>query len=76
MSIVLRNLLYLINDNIRPVSIGWEDGRIFEIDRIPDIRKAASLKAGGPGIRYICIHDEGLSLEFSSLMDSVNKSHS
>ncbi len=42
------------NGNIRPVSIVWEDGRVFEIDRILDIRKAASLKAGGLGMRYIC----------------------
>ena len=35
-----------------PLSINWEDGRLFEIDKIIDIRKAASLKAGGIGVRY------------------------
>ena len=30
-----------------PKSIRWEDGRVFSIDRILDIRPAASLKAGG-----------------------------
>lgn len=39
---------------ITPLSILWEDGRTFEIDRVLDIRKAASLKAGGCGIRYSC----------------------
>lgn len=39
---------------IRPTSIVWEDGRVFAVDRILDIRKAASLKAGGAGMRYIC----------------------
>lgn len=39
---------------IFPMSIVWEDGRKFEIDRITDIRRAASLKAGGVGIRYTC----------------------
>ena len=35
-----------------PLSITWEDGRLFEIDKVTDIRKAASLKAGGIGVRY------------------------
>ncbi len=38
--------------NITPLSIVWEDGVRFEIDRILDMRRAASLKAGGQGIRY------------------------
>ncbi|MBQ8538686.1 MAG: hypothetical protein IJ433_03445 [Ruminococcus sp.] len=40
--------------NILPLKINWDDGRTFEIDRITDIRYAASLKAGGAGIRYTC----------------------
>ena len=43
-----------LDGNIRPRAIIWEDGRVFEIDRILDVRRAASLKAGGVGIRYIC----------------------
>ena len=43
-----------LDGNIRPRTITWEDGRVFEIDRILDVRRAASLKAGGLGIRYIC----------------------
>lgn len=38
--------------NITPLSILWEDVFLFEIDRVLDIRRAASLKAGGQGIRY------------------------
>lgn len=37
-----------------PIEIVWEDGRKFEIDRILDVRKAASLKTGGAGTRYTC----------------------
>ena len=37
---------------IVPLSIRWEDGTLFEIDRVLDVRQAASLKAGGQGIRY------------------------
>lgn len=38
---------------ITPVSIIWQDGRTFEIDRILDVRRAASLKVGGTGTRYL-----------------------
>ena len=38
--------------NIFPLSIYWEDGRKFEVDRLLDVRPAASLKAGGAGMRY------------------------
>lgn len=43
-----------LDGNILPRSITWEDGRVFEIERVLDIRRAASLKAGGVGIRYSC----------------------
>lgn len=35
-----------------PREIVWEDGRRFQIDRVTDIRQAASMKAGGQGDRY------------------------
>lgn len=35
-----------------PLRVFWEDGTVFEIDRVLDVRRAASLKAGGQGIRY------------------------
>lgn len=40
--------------NLLPLKIHWEDGRSFDIDRVTDIRYAASLKAGGIGLRYTC----------------------
>lgn len=40
--------------NLLPTILHWKDGRNFVIDRILDIRYAASLKAGGAGIRYSC----------------------
>ena len=40
--------------NIFPLSITWKDGRTFQVDRLLDIRPAASLKVGGAGIRYKC----------------------
>ncbi len=37
-----------------PLSITWTDGRVFEIDKVKDIRMAPALKAGGLGMRYTC----------------------
>lgn len=36
---------------MRPVHLKWKDGQIFEIDRVLDVRRAAS-DAGSMGIRY------------------------
>lgn len=41
-----------VEGDIVPRAIIWEDGRRFPIDKILDIRWAASLKGGGQGIRY------------------------
>lgn len=37
---------------IIPKVIKWEDGTKYKIDKVLDIKPAASLKAGGCGIRY------------------------
>ena len=37
---------------VRPLSVEWEDGRRFEVDRLLDVRRAAATKAGGQGMRY------------------------
>lgn len=37
-----------------PLKVKLGDGNIYEVDRILDRRRAASLKAGGAGIRYTC----------------------
>lgn len=35
-----------------PKELTWEDGTVYEIDRVLDIRQAAAMKAGGQGDRY------------------------
>lgn len=35
-----------------PLSMTWEDGTVFEIDRVVEAKKAASMKAGGIGTRF------------------------
>lgn len=37
---------------IRPLSIRWEDGTTYEIDKLLDVRSTAAMKAGGHGDRY------------------------
>ena len=37
---------------MHPRSIILEDGRRYEISHVSDVRRAASLKAGGTGLRY------------------------
>ena len=38
-----------------PVSFIWEDGQTYAIDRVLGVIRAASLKAGGTGMRYTCM---------------------
>ncbi len=40
---------------LTPISIVWTDGTEYEIQRVKDVTRAASLKAGGAGTRYTCI---------------------
>ncbi len=37
---------------IVPLTVTWEDGRKYEIDRVIDVRRAASTKVGGNGVRF------------------------
>jgi len=45
---------HMLDGRIRPLMFRSEDGPVHVIDRIEDEREAASLKAGGQGIRYTC----------------------
>ena len=48
---------YSSEGEIRPLSITWEDDTEYEITRIKEVRRAASTKAGGVGMRYTCVID-------------------
>ena len=60
--------LHREDGTVMPLSITWDDGRVFEIDEILDKRQASSLKVGGNGTRYLIrigeretfLYDEGL----------------
>lgn len=38
-----------------PLAVIWLDGIEYEIQRVTDVRRAASLRAGGTGMRYTCV---------------------
>ena len=42
---------FSVDGTMMPVHIKWEDGLIYEIDRVLDVRRSASA-AGSMGIRY------------------------
>lgn len=43
------------NGNMIPLAIIWEDGARYDIEKVTDARNAASLKAGGVGLRFTCL---------------------
>lgn len=49
---MLIRLLIYPKGRITPLAVWWADGILFEIDKVLDVRPAASLKAGVAGIRY------------------------
>lgn len=49
--------------NITPLSMTYHEQE-FTIDRITDVRPAASLKSGGAGIRYTCYIEGKLTYLF------------
>lgn len=40
---------------VLPREIIWEDGRTFEIARVLDRRRAASMRVGGVGLRFVVL---------------------
>jgi len=46
------NTNHKADGTIYPRSFVWEDGHLYKIDKVIDVRRAASTKAGGVGLRY------------------------
>lgn len=38
--------------NIQPLQIVWEDGKVFDVDKVVYRCRASSTKVGGTGMRY------------------------
>ena len=37
-----------------PQEIIWDNGKHYKIDKVTEVRRAASTKAGGVGVRFSC----------------------
>ncbi len=51
------NADFTVEGNVIPCSVEDDEGNVFEIQKIIDIRRAACLRAGGMGLRFTCIVD-------------------
>lgn len=49
------NVLFSSDGKVIPQSIIWENGKKYIIDKVIDVRRMASTKAGGIGLRYLCL---------------------
>lgn len=45
---------YTEDGQIIPLAVRWSPDQLYEIDQVLDVQRAASLRAGGTGIRYLC----------------------
>jgi len=64
---------YGTDGKITPLSIKWRDGRVFEIDKVLDVRRAAS-EAGGMGVRYtIMIRDRRRYLFYEDVVADAGR---
>ena len=46
--------LYAKEGDVIPLKILWADGTKYDIDKVLNVCKSASLKCGGVGLRYNC----------------------
>lgn len=58
------NVDFADDGRMRPISILWEDGHTFEIDRVLDVRPASAARAGGQGDRYTIRMGESVTYLF------------
>ena len=50
-----------------PQCFTWEDGRVYQVDKVFECKKAVSLKAGGQGLRYRCkVRDKEVYIFFEN----------
>lgn len=45
---------FTTDGRLLPVSLTWESGKSYAIDRVSSVQRMASRKAGGAGICYTC----------------------
>ena len=51
------NATFSKDGRLIPKSFIWTDGHVYDIQRVKNVCRAASLRAGGVGMRYTCVVD-------------------
>lgn len=51
------NARFTKDGSMMPTSMIWTDGHVYTIQRVTDVRWAASFRAAAVGLRYTCIID-------------------
>ena len=51
------NATFSKDGRLIPKSFIWTDGHVYEIQRVKNVCRAASLRAGGVGMLYTCVVD-------------------
>lgn len=46
------NVIFDSQGEMRPTKLLWEDGQVYDIDKVMQVRPSPALKAGGQGDRY------------------------
>jgi len=64
--------VFTLDGILLPMTITWEDGRKYNIDKVTDCRPAAAAKAGGQGDRYTIIVNGMQSYLFFERNASLN----
>ena len=69
------NASFEADGRMLPKTLTWEDGTVYEVDKVLDIRQAAAMKVGGQGDRYtVSIRGQCSYLYFERSMElSGNK---
>ena len=49
--------LFTSDGRMFPTTLKWEDGHVYEITKVIDVKRACSLRAGGTGLRFTCLID-------------------
>lgn len=60
--LILENRVYVgvdvnfdVYGRMIPLNIKWEDGAVYHIDKVTDVRQAYASKSGGQGDRYTVV---------------------
>lgn len=58
-------VVFTEDGQMRPRALEWEDGHVYAIDRVKDVKQAATRRCGGQGDRYtVIVHGKEKQIYF------------